>query len=541
MADYQILLLPRAGYWDWVKAAKPYAIKFGVNVTSDPNEAGRYMAPQQVVTVAGQQDGYPGEDDIRDWFRANYPQTRLDYVPAQSTAEFQRILQARVAANSRYLAVGEGIHLRWPTDFAIVNQGFGEHVEIYRRWGLPGYDGLDIFAPPGGQVYACAEGKVLRVDPPSGEASARPLGTRLTIEHADGYATEYGHLGEVQAAAGDSVRAGQAIALIATADAGGGLYLALKKAGASQAGQTPYPGDHIDPTAFLEWPGPRVETEPDKQYPWPPGYCLVGLHGRADGPLQPADYPVFGQARIEAVKLLSTARPQDVDALRAQDPKSFILMRMFASFQGRTVRAQDFAAWMTGDLAPFYAQGLRYFEVHNEPNLVPEGWTQSWSSGQEFAAWFIEVRDRLRQVFPEALFGFPGLSPGDTIPGMRQDALEFLTGADAAGRAADWIGLHEYWLSDQELNSAAGGLGYLEYRRRFPNKLLFITEFSNPDTGVDKHLKGQQYARLYQMLRTIPGLGAAFAFAVSASSGFGSETWRQEDGGLTEIAAVVGA
>jgi hypothetical protein len=43
------------------------------------------------------------------------------------------------------------------------------------------------------------------------------------------------------------------------------------------------------------------------------------------------------------------------------------------------------------------------------------------------------------------------------------------------------------------------------------------------------------------MLRTVPGLAAAFSFVVSASNGFGAETWRREDGGLTEIPAVVGA
>jgi hypothetical protein len=542
MPEYQIILLPRDDYWTWVEAAKPYAIKFGVNVTADPNEAGRYMAPHQTVTAAGQPGGYPGEGDLRDWFRSNYPQARLDYVPAQTAAEFQQALQARVAANSRYLAVGAGIHLRWPTDFAIVNQGFGEHVEIYRRWGLPGYDGLDIFAPPGSQIYACADGKVLSIEAASTEPTAMPLGARLTLEHVDGFQTIYGRVGQAQVAVGEHVRAGQPIALAAANDrTGEGLYLALKKSGATSAGDTLYPDDHIDPTPFLEWPSTAAPLSEDAQFPWPPGFCLVGLHGRTDGPLEPPDHVVIGQARIEAVKLLSTARPPDVDALRAQNPNTFILMRMFASFVGRIVTAKEFAGWMAGDLAPFYAKGVRYFEVHNEPNLVPEGWTWSWASGQEFGAWFIEVRDRLKQHFPEALFGFPGLSPGDNVPGLRQNALTFLTGADAACRAADWVGVHTYWLSDQELNSAAGGLGYLEYRRRFPNKLLFITEFSNPAPEVDKHLKAQQYVRLYQMLRTVPGLAAAFCFAVSASSGFGSETWRKEDGGLTAIPGVVGA
>jgi hypothetical protein len=71
--------------------------------------------------------------------------------------------------------------------------------------------------------------------------------------------------------------------------------------------------------------------------------------------------------------------------------------------------------------------------------------------------------------------------------------------------------------------------------------LLFITEFSNVAPGTDKRTKGEQYVRYYQHLRSIPGLGAAFSFVLSASTGFDSETWRLEDGSVTEIPGLVGA
>ena len=127
------------------------------------------------------------------------------------------------------------------------------------------------------------------------------------------------------------------------------------------------------------------------------------------------------------------------------------------------------------------------------------------------------------------------------IPGLRSAALDFLTGADAACRAADWVGVHCYWVSEEEMNSAAGGLGFAEYRSRFPGKLLFVTEFSNPTPDTDKQTKGQQYQRYYQLLRAVPGLGAAFSFVVSASSGYGAETWRDESGSATQIPGLVGA
>jgi murein DD-endopeptidase MepM/ murein hydrolase activator NlpD len=542
MPEYSIILLPRTNYWTWVDAAKDYATKFGLNLTADPDEAGRFMAPQQTVTIGGLAGGYGTQGDIRHWFRANYPRVRLDLVACQSADEFHAALQARLAANQRYLPPG-GFRLRWPTDFAILNQAFGEHPEIYRRWGLPGNDGLDIFAPLGSKVYAAADGVVAKIDAYNGHPAAMPYGNAITLAHAGGFGTLYAHLQHSLAAVGQHVVAGQAIGLAgasgsATADQ---LHLVLTQAGASAARRTPFPRDIIDPTAYVDWPAAAASPTTVPAYPWPPGYCLVGLHGRADGPLQASDYGPVGQARVEAVKLLSTARPEDVDQLRALNSRVFILLRMYASFDGRKVSSADFASWMVGDLAPFYSRGLRYFEVHNEPNLVPEGWTQSWSDGQAFGAWFADVVNRLRPHFPGALFGFPGLSPGDAIPGLRMAALDFLAGADAACRAADWIGVHCYWVSEQEMNSAAGGLGFLEYRQRFPDKLLFVTEFSNPTSTTDKQTKGQQYQRYYAMLRAAPGMGAAFSFVVSASSGFDFETWRDESGSVTAIPGLVGA
>ena len=133
MFDYSILLLPRADYWTWVDAAKDYATRFGCGLTADPVEAADYMAPLQTVTIGGLSGGYAAQGDIQSWFRTRYPRVRLDYVVCQSPAEFQTALRTRLDAGDRYLLPG-GLRLRWPTDFAIVNQGFGVHVEIYRRW-----------------------------------------------------------------------------------------------------------------------------------------------------------------------------------------------------------------------------------------------------------------------------------------------------------------------------------------------------------------------------------------------------------------------
>ena len=543
MPDYQILLLPNADRWAWIEAAKPYAARFDVHLTSDPDEAARFMTPLQTISVAAVSGGYPAQGDIQAWFRANYPRLRLDVLPAATPADLAALLQVRLRANSRFLAAAGAFRLRWPTDFARINQGFGENPELYRRWGLPGHEGVDIFAPRDANVYACAAGTVSRVDAYNGNPSTMPYGNSVRIKHTDGYETVYAHLHVTLVTVGQTVVSGAVIGKANSTgnSSGDHLHLTLKKEGATAAGLTTYPRDILDPTPYLDWPGTDGSAAGAVSYPWPPALCLVGLHGRADGPLQDADYTAINTARIEAVKLLTTAQPANVDRLRADNPRVFILMRLFASFDGRVVRSDEFANWMQSEMGPFYDRGVRYFEIHNEPNLRPEGWTQSWANGAEFGAWFLDVRQRLKQAYPEALFGYPGLSPGDSIDGLRANALDFLTASDAAARAADWVGLHCYWVSEPELNSAAGGLGYVEYRKRFPDKLIFITEFSNATPDTAKAIKGQQYTRYYQHLRSVPGLGAAFSFVVSSSSAFGAETWRLENGQLTEIPGLVAA
>jgi hypothetical protein len=249
---------------------------------------------------------------------------------------------------------------------------------------------------------------------------------------------------------------------------------------------------------------------------------------------------VVAQARLEAVKLLTSAAPEDVDRLRAINPQIFILVRLFADFRNRVVSADDFVSWMAGDMRGFYERGVRHFEIHNEVNLRMEGWTVSWQNGREFGAWWLAVRRSLKTLYPEALFGWPGLSPDGFPMPERTNDMRFLDEAVEAVQAADFLCVHCYWRDEAEMNAPSGGQSWREYRRRYPEKLLFITEFSNPTPNTSLESKGEQYARYYQGLRNEPGLGAAFAFVSSTSAGFPHEAWRDESGALTPIVAAVG-
>ncbi|GAG24497.1 unnamed protein product [marine sediment metagenome] len=239
---------------------------------------------------------------------------------------------------------------------------------------------------------------------------------------------------------------------------------------------------------------------------------------------------------MEAVKLLSSAAPENVDRLLQINPDMFIVVRLFVDLSNRIMTPYEFVRDAVNDVAMYYAKGVRFFEVHNEPNLMQEGLGQSWQDGRGFATWFQTAVDLMKEQYPDALFGWPGLSPGGDVPGMRMSAGRFLNEASATVHAADWIGIHCYFLTDSEMTHEHAGGFWKLYQEEYPGKLLLITEFSNPSIQVSKSAKALQYVDYYDWLRNQKPLAAAFCFISSASVGFEHETWVGSD-----IAQIVGA
>ena len=303
MAERHLILLPKVNYFKWVRAAQKYALTFGVNITPDPPKAGGCLT----VTVAIPENGYPNEGDITIWIKARYPNTTVDAILAETPEELKEILDARAATNKRFgeediIGVEnvppkfplDRLYLFWPTDYASIAQRFGANPEIYSKWGLHGHEGVDIRAPMNANVYACADGEVVVVE---NDPEAHVYGKHVRIRHINGYKTVYGHLAEVLVEVGQQVTAKE---LIGKADSTGNstgshLHLTLKKEGASESGETDFPGDIIDPTPFLVYPhqeaeviealGLTVPPFPQPTYPWAQP-CLIGLNGRVGGTMQ---------------------------------------------------------------------------------------------------------------------------------------------------------------------------------------------------------------------------------------------------------------
>jgi hypothetical protein len=182
--------------------------------------------------------------------------------------------------------------------------------------------------------------------------------------------------------------------------------------------------------------------------------------------------------------------------------------------------------------------------VHNEPNIGEFGSYASWSNGKQFGDWFLQVLALLKARWPTGKWGFPGISPGFgfDFPPKRLESSQFLNEAAFAAQQADWIGIHNYWTTRSGMMHGADGWLWTSYKRRFPRKLLMITEFGNPSPdGPDV---GDQYARYFSLLRKEPWMAAAFAYIVSNNApgdpAQANWVWRTEDGADRGIAPVIG-
>ena len=184
-------------------------------------------------------------------------------------------------------------------------------------------------------------------------SGSHPYGIHVRLRHQDGYRTIYAHLHRALVAVGQHVKAGEQIGLANSTgnSTGSHLHLTLKKEGASAAGMTNYPSDIIDPTPFLQFPEDETQL-PGKSITveWEHNMCLIGVHGRADGPLLEPDFPVIRDARMEAVKLLSNAPPENVKRLLDINKDMFLLVRLFAGFRDRKVSSADFVSWVEADM-----------------------------------------------------------------------------------------------------------------------------------------------------------------------------------------------
>lgn len=260
-------------------------------------------------------------------------------------------------------------------------------------------------------------------------------------------------------------------------------------------------------------------------------HALRGLHGPADpgGGWVPEAYEVVRQIRPQAIKVMAPdVRPEEIANLRAINPDLFFMARLFNGqlHEKRGDGTPEGAGrWFANEVADpgdgnnpltrAYNSGLRYFEVHNEVNLTVEGCGVNWRDGAEFARFFNATVDVLKPRYPEAKFGFPGLSPGPTFNVRPIDMWDFLSQAQAATERADFLCCHFYWGGD----GSDFGVAVNDLRRfcdHYPNQLVFCSEFSNNRRDTPRSEKADQIAQFYTATQALPSnLGATFIYVLS--------------------------
>ncbi len=256
--------------------------------------------------------------------------------------------------------------------------------------------------------------------------------------------------------------------------------------------------------------------------------------------LREDDFRAIEVAKLEAVKISLEEPEETVDRLRGINPGMLLVVRLTTDLSKEAISTSQFLTAIEPNMGRLYTQGIRYFEVHANPNLQIEGWQRSWPDGAGFSGWFLDVLASLRRIYPDARFGFPGLAPGEPISGWREDPDHFLNRAEPAVAAADWVGVNCSWTNTAQIESVSGGRRFESYRLRFPDKLLFITEFNNPASLVSPQTKAHQYLEFYRLLRRRDGIGAAFSYALSASVGHDAVVWRRKAEGIGLIPEFVG-
>ncbi|MFE6665057.1 M23 family metallopeptidase [Streptomyces sp. NPDC057697] len=164
---------------------------------------------------------------------------------AKARAEAQRAAEAR-AAKVRAARSAERARLgsfQLPVAGSYISTGYKSSGSL---WSSGSHSGVDFHAASGSSVVAVGAGTVVE----AGWGGA--YGNNIVLRMTDGTYTQYGHLSSIGVSVGQSVGAGQQIALSGSTGNSTGPHLHF------EARTTPSYGSDIDPVAYLRAHGVNV-------------------------------------------------------------------------------------------------------------------------------------------------------------------------------------------------------------------------------------------------------------------------------------------
>jgi len=103
---------------------------------------------------------------------------------------------------------------------APITQRFGENPADYKRFGLPGHNGIDFALPIGSPIFAASAGTISKI-----KTDPQGYGLYIVIDHDAGLSSLYAHLTFTTSKTGQSVSAGQIIAYSGSSGNSSGPHL----------------------------------------------------------------------------------------------------------------------------------------------------------------------------------------------------------------------------------------------------------------------------------------------------------------------------
>jgi len=472
--------------------------------------------------------GLDKQPEFYSWFQEHYAGTAIEFRPFPDDPE------PPAPAAFAFEA--------WPTEYRVITQTFGARPEYYGQFGLPGHEGIDIRGLEGTPVYSVADGIVSDIRYVS---TGHNYGRFIRIKHAGGYELTHAHLSRIMSELdiGSTVRAGEQIAWAGdTGNASGAHWHGTLKHDNAEPGGSHYigyPYRIVNPTPFVDAFLSGGGSPPN---PKPAPAPLYGLHMRADGgDYKASDIRESADLRGRLAKVLSSHSTASVRSLLATSPAvDHVIIRAFLDFGGRDVSPGEFVQWTIADVKRLASvMGDRWFgvELHNEPNLIPEGLGASWDDGAEFNDWLSEVHELYRKELTGVRFLFPGLSPGPAVPDLRQQAQTFYAQCAAVIDKLDGVAVHNYFnpAAGWSVNGAVDEIRM--WAKIFSGKDIWITEASQ-NGGQDAAEKAANYAQYIQELgaANLQNLRGVAFFISSASN----PAWGWAPGGTGETWTPIG-
>jgi len=257
------------------------------------------------------------------------------------------------------------------------------------------------------------------------------------------------------------------------------------------------------------------------------GKARIGLHASADPDISEAEHQEFADLRPGIIKILSFHSAEDIARLAAAHPDAQFVVRAFLSFGNRRISPDQFVEFTLKDVRRALKElsGRKVVvELHNEPNTTHEGLGSSWSDGSTFSAWLLAVLKAYRNALPGVRFIYPGVSPGSTVTGVKQDHIQFMEASRAAIVAADGLGVHIYWSAFQTMGQSLAVLD--DIIGRFRSHLIWITEASYTQGNASAGQLAKDYLRFWRELQARPVVQGVTYFVASASDpAFSNQVW----------------